>query len=294
MNRRHLLQSLPVLAAFGSSSSILSADARSKSGARLRTAICAYSFRDALKKKTMTYDDLVRLAVELDVDGLDLTVYWFPNTSDEFLLPLRRLAYKNGVEIYSISIRSEMCRPTEELRDREAAWLERWVEVAAKLGAGHIRVFGGDVPKGSTEDQAAEWVVGILKRAAEYSGKKGIILGLENHGGITSKAERILQIVKAVNSPWVGINLDTGNFESDTYAQIEACVPYAVNVQFKTEITENGKKLPSDWKRILTMLSKGGYKGYLALEYEADEPAEAAVPRLTKQLNEAVRTQGRA
>ena len=294
MNRRHLLQSLPVLAAFGSSSSILSADARSKSGARLRTAICAYSFRDALKKKTMTYDDLVRLAVELDVDGLDLTVYWFPSTSDEFLLPLRRLAYKNGVEIYSISIRSEMCRPTEELRDREAAWLERWVEVAAKLGAGHIRVFGGDVPKGSTEDQAAEWVVGILKRAAEYSGKKGIILGLENHGGITSKAERVLQIVKAVNSPWVGINLDTGNFESDTYAQIEACVPYAVNVQFKTEITENGKKLPSDWKRILTMLSKGGYKGYLALEYEADEAAEAAVPRLTKQLNEAVRTQGRA
>ena len=294
MNRRHLLQSLPMLAAFAGSSCIQSSDARPKPGARLRTAICAYSFRDALKKKTMTYDDLVHLAVELDVDGLDLTVYWFPSTSDEFLLPLRRLAYKNGVEIYSISIRSEMCRPSEELRDREAAWLERWVEVAAKLGAGHIRVFGGDVPKGSTEDQAAEWVVSILKRAAEYSGKKGVILGLENHGGITSKADRVVQIVKAVNSPWVGINLDTGNFDSDTYRQIEACVPYAVNVQFKTEIKENGKKLPSDWNRILTMLSKGGYKGYLALEYEADEAAEVAVPRLTKQLNEAVRTQGKA
>jgi sugar phosphate isomerase/epimerase len=294
MNRRDLLQLFPMLAAFGRSSSILSADARSKPSARLRTAICAYSFRDALKKKTMTYDDLVRLAVELDVDGLDLTVYWFPNTSDEFLLPLRRLAYKNGVEIYSISIRSDMCRSTEDLRDREAAWLERWIEVAAKLGAGHIRVFGGDVPKGSTEDQAAEWVVSILKRAADSSGRKGVILGLENHGGITSRAERVVQIVKAVNSPWVGINLDTGNFESDTYAQIEACVPYAVNVQFKTEIRENGKKLPSDWNRILTTLAKGGYKGYLALEYEADEAAEMAVPRLTKQLNEAVRMQGRA
>ena len=225
MNRRDLLQSLPMLAAFGSSSQPVLADARSKPGARLRTAICAYSFREALKKKTMTYDDLVRLAVELDVDGLDLTVYWFPSTSDEFLLPLRRLAYKNGVEIYSISIRSDMCRPTEELRDREAAWLERWVEVAAKLGAGHIRVFGGDVPNGSTEDQAAEWVVSILKRAAEYSGKKGVILGLENHGGITSKAERVVQIVKAVNSPWVGINLDTGNFDSDTYARSKPVCP---------------------------------------------------------------------
>jgi sugar phosphate isomerase/epimerase len=121
-----------------------------------------------------------------------------------------------------------------------------------------------------------------------------MILGLENHGGITSKAERVVQIVKEVNSPWVGINLDTGNFESDTYRQIEACVPYAVNVQFKTEIRENGKKLPSDWNRILAMLAKGGYKGYLALEYEADEASEVAVPRLTRQLNEAVRKQGLA
>ena len=293
MNRRDLMKSLPMLAAFGSASGVLAADTLSKGTARLRTAICAYSFREALKKKSMTYDDLVRLAVKLDVDGLDLTVYWFPNTSDEFLLPLRRLAYKNGVEIYSISIRSDMCRPTDDLRDREVAWLERWVEVAARLGAGHIRVFGGDVPKGSTEDQAAEWVINILKRAADYSGRKGVILGLENHGGITSKAERVVQIVKEVNSPWVGINLDTGNFESDTYRQIEACVPYAVNVQFKTEISESGKKLPSDWNRILTMLANGGYKGYLALEYEADEAAEMAVPRLTKQLNEAVRKQGR-
>ena len=294
MNRRHLLQSLSLLAASGATTGALSAQAGPKPNTRLRTAICAYSFREALKKKSMTYDDLVRLAVELDVDGLDLTVYWFPSTSDEFLLPLRRLAYKNGVEIYSISIRSDMCRATEELRDREAAWLERWVEVAAKLGAGHIRVFGGDVPKGATEDQAAEWVVSILKRAAAYSGGKGVILGLENHGGITLKAERVVQIVKAVNSPWVGINLDTGNFRNNTYAQIESCVPYAVNVQFKTEISEDGKKLPSDWNRILTILAKGGYKGYLALEYEADEASELAVPRLTKQLNEAVRKEGRA
>jgi len=290
MNRRDVLKTLPLFA-LGGTAGELSADARMKANARLRTAICAYSFREALKKKSMTYGDLVRLAVELDVDGLDLTVYWFPNTSDEFLLPLRRLAYKNAVEIYSISIRSDMCRPTEDLREREVAWLERWVEVAVKVGAGHIRVFGGNVPKESTEDEAAEWVVAVLKRAADYSGKRGVILGLENHGGITSKAERVVQIVQQVNSPWVGINLDTGNFDGDTYRQIETCVPHAVNVQFKTEISENGKKLPSDWNRILAMLARGGYKGYLALEYEADEAAEVAVPRLTKQLNEAVRKQ---
>ncbi len=289
MNRRDLLKSLPVMAA----AAFLPAWASGRPGgalqSRLRTAICAYSFREALKNKTMSYDDLVRLAVELDVDGLDLTVYWFPDTTDEFLLPLRRLAYKNAVEIYSISIRSDMCRPTPELQDREVAWLQKWVEVAARLGAGHIRVFGGEVPNGTTEDQAAQWVVSILKRAGEYSGRRGIILGLENHGGITSKAERVIQIVKQVNSPWVGINLDTGNFDDNGYSQIEACVPYAVNVQFKAEIKENGRELPADWNRIMSLLAKGGYKGYLALEYEADEAASIAVPRLTKQLSEVAR-----
>jgi sugar phosphate isomerase/epimerase len=295
VNRRNFLKSMPVFpAAFQVASPGLATTGTPAARARLRTAICAYSFRDALKSKAMTYDDLVRLAVDLEVDGLDLTVYWFPGTSDDFLLPLRRLAYKNAVEIYSISIRTDMCRPTPELRAQEVSEIQRWVDVAAKLGAGHIRVFGGNVPKGSSEDQAAEWVTTILKRTADYSGKKGVILGLENHGGITEKAERIIQIVKQVSSPWVGINLDTGNFSSNSYAQIEACAPYAVNVQFKTETEEAGKKLPSDWNRVAGMLVKSGYKGYLALEYEADEKPSTAVPRLTRELNQIAQKYSRA
>ncbi len=290
MNRRTLLKSIPFFAtALRTPSFGLDSRESVAKRTRLRTAICAYSFREALKAKAMTYDDLVRLAVELDVDGLDLTVYWFPNTSDAFLLPLRRLAYKMAVEIYSISIRTDMCRPTPDLQTLELAEIQKWVDVAAKLGAGHIRVFGGDVPKGSTEDQAVQWVATVLKRASDYSGKRGVILGLENHGGITEKAERIIQIVKQVDSPWVGINLDTGNFQSNAYSQIEACVPYTVNVQFKTEIKEAGKESPSDWNRIMEMLAKGGYKGYLALEYEAEENPSTAVPRLTGQLNQIAR-----
>ena len=252
---------------------------------RLRTAICAYSFREALGKKQMTYDDMVRWAVDTRVDGLDLTVYWFPSTEDSFLLPLRALAYRNGVEIYSISVRSDMCRPTSEEREHELAGVKKWVDVAVKLGAGHIRVFGGVVPKGQTEEAAASWVVDVLGRAAEYAGSRGIILGLENHGGITSRAERIVEIVKKVNSPWVGVNLDTGNFDRDAYTQIAQILPQAVNVQFKTEIraSADGKNEPADWDKLTKMLADGGYRGYLALEYEAkDDPAKAMPPLLAK------------
>lgn len=284
MNRRSWLRS--TLAA--GSLQLAAAIETSSGKSRLRSAICAYSFRNELAKKTMTYEDLVRLAVDLNVDGLDLTVYWFPSTSDEFLLPLRRLAYRSGVEIYSISIRTDLCRPTPELRRKETDELRGWVDVANKLGASHIRVFGGTVPKDSTEDQAAQWVGEILKRAAEYSGSRGVILGLENHGGITSRAGRIVEIVRKVDSPWVGINLDTGNFREDAYNQIQLCVPYAVNVQVKEKIRVENSTQDSDWPRIVAMLRRAGYKGYLALEYEEKEPAPAAVPRLMTKLRQVI------
>jgi sugar phosphate isomerase/epimerase len=259
----------------------------SKGGARLKSAICAYSFRTELQKKTMSYEDLVRLCADLEVDGLDMTVYWLPSTSDDFLMPLRRLAYRSGVEIYSISVRTDMCKPPAE-QDKEIGVVKGWVDVAAKLGAGHIRVFGGTVPKTSNEDTAARWVVEILKRASEYAGSKGVILGLENHGGITEKAARIVEIVKKVDSPWVGINLDTGNFHTKVYEQIELCVPYAVNVQVKERVRVDGNLEDSDWARVTSMLRKAGYKGYLALEYEEKEPAPTAVPRLIPKLRKTI------
>ncbi|MEX2263339.1 MAG: sugar phosphate isomerase/epimerase family protein [Bryobacteraceae bacterium] len=281
MNRRNFFKSIPAAAL-----PLGLTGAPAAGAARLRSAICAYSFREQLKNKTMSYDDIVRLAVETGIDGLDLTVYWFPNTSDEFLLPLRRLAFRNSVDLYSISVRTEMCRPTPQEQAAEVATIKGWVDAAEKLGAGHIRVFGGRVPQGATDEQAADWCAEVLKRGGEYAGKHGVILGLENHGGITSRAERIIQIVKKVDSPWVAVNLDTGNFNSDPWTQIEMCIPHAVNVQVKAEMRgPDGKKAAGDWERVTRMLVKGGYRGYLALEYEAAEPAPTAVPRLVRQLH---------
>jgi sugar phosphate isomerase/epimerase len=285
MDRRQFVALVGAAAATRSNA----APADSSHKSRLRSAICAYSFRDALAKKTMTYDDLVRMAVDLDVDGLDLTVYWFPNTADDFLLPLRRLAYRNGVEIYSISVRTTMTQPTPELRDKEVSDIRKWVDVADRLGAGHIRVFGGNVPKGTPEEQAVPWVVETLKRSAEYAATKGIILGLENHGGITEKATRVVEIVKKVDSPWVGINLDTGNFHENVLPQIETCLPYAVNVQVKAEMhDDSGKVVRQDWNKVVGMIRQSGYKGYLALEYEAKENAATAVPRLIRELQHVI------
>ena len=261
---------------------------------RLRTGLNAYSFRRELQAKTMTYDDIVRRAVDWDVDGLDLTVYWFPSNSPEFTLPLRRLAYVQGVEIYSISVRSELTKASAEDRRREVESLYRWIDVANSLGASHIRVFGGNVPKGFTEEQAVPWVVECLLRASDYAATRGVILGLENHGGITTRAERIIEIVDKVDSPWVKINLDTGNFRSQVFEQIKLCLPYTVNIQVKVEAPdEAGKRVPQDWDRVVKMVAESGYRGYLALEYEAEEPAPQAVPRHMARIRELTRRYSR-
>src|SRR5262249_16416011 len=136
--------------------------------ARFRTGLVAYSYRLALQAKTMTYEDLVRIAVDTGTDGIDMTVYWLPDTADAVILPLRRFAYANRVEIYSIGTRVRLSQPTPELREKELGELRKWVDVAQKLGATHVRVFSGPIPSATTLDQAIGFAIETLKRGAEY------------------------------------------------------------------------------------------------------------------------------
>ena len=290
LSRREALCSLPLVSAVA-----LGATPRDQEP-RLKTAICAYSFRKALAAGSLSYLDLVDMAVEHGIDGIDSTVYWFPREDlSAFLTAFRRKAYLAAVELPSIAIRTDLCRPDTRAQDREVAWLQHWVDVSHELGSSHIRVFGGHVPEGSSEDEAAKWVTEILKRAGDYAADKGVVLGLENHGGITSRAERIIQIVQATDHPNVGINLDTGNFRSEPYQQIEMCLPYAVNSQFKVHLRdEQGNHEPSDWDRIVGMFAAAGYRGYMALEYEAPEDPFTAVPRHLARLRELVEKHGSA
>lgn len=285
MNRRQVLQSLVAAAAAAQ------VRAQSPSRSHLRPGLVAYSYRKPLAAKTMTYETLIRLVSDFGLDGLDTTVYWFPDTSDQYLANLRRTAYKNAVSLYSIAVRIRLAQPTPDLQNAELESFKKWVDVAEKVGATHIRVFGGAIPKGATEAQAIGWAVELLKRCAEYSGNKGIFVGVEDDGGLTTTAEPTVQIVKQTDSPWAGINLDTGNFPKNGYSQVAMCIPYATSVHFKSHIAnESGTKEKADWDRLIRMFSTAGYKGYLSLEYENVDDAEAEIPKLAADLRRKIRT----
>jgi len=257
--------------------------------ARFRTGLVAYSYRQALQAKTMTYEDLIRIAVETDTDGIDMTVYWMPGTSDDYVLPLRRLAYKNRVEIYSLGTRVRLAQPTADLREAQIVELRKWMDVAQRIGATHIRVFGGSKPEGATLEQAIGFAAETLKRGAEYAGARGIILGVEDDGGITDFAKETIEIVKRADSPWAGMNLDIGNFRPPkVYEQIEMSIPYAVSTHVKTTVAldDGGGRAPCDWDRVFAMFSNHGFRGYMGLEYEASADPSAAVPGYLRRLKE--------
>jgi len=277
------------LAALAAVPTVAQLDGQSAPQFRLRAGLVAYSFRKQLAAQSIRYDDLIRMVADWGLDGLDCTVYWFPSTSDEYLASLRKLAFKNGVQIYNAGVRVRLSQPTPELQLAEFENIKRCVDMADRIGASHIRVFGGPIPKDATEQQAIAWAVEVLKRGAEYAGAKGITVGVEDDAGLTATAEPTVEIAKRAGSPWVGINADSGNPPRNGYSQFEMMLPYATSVHLKTQIsTKDGKKEPADWSRLLGMIGKAGYKGYVGLEYEENN-AEADVPRLAATLRALVR-----
>ena len=150
------------------------------------------------------------------------------------------------------------------------------------LGAPHIRFFAGKGKELAEDASRMDDAIGALSRCAEYAAKKGIFLGVENHGGLTP--DQLLSIVQRVDSPWVGINLDTGNFHTDDpYGDLVQCVDYAVNVQVKASMkTPEGKKYPADLNRVASILKNAGYQGFVILEYEDERPYENIPPTMDR------------
>ena len=288
MNRRNFLTTAG--AAVAAAAIPRSSQSQSPPGkARLRTGLVAYSFRQALQAKAMTYEDLIHLAVDTGTDGIDMTVYWLPSTGDDYLLPLRRLAFRNRVEIYSIGTRVRLAQPTAELREQQLTELGKWLDVAQKVGATHVRVFSGNKPEGATMEQAIGFAAETLKRGAELAGARGLILGLEDDGGITDFAKQTIAIVKGADSPWAGMNLDIGNFRPPAvYDQIEMSLPYAVSSHMKTTIAlDDGKtRGPMDLDRVFRMFAAHAYRGYMGLEYESDGDPKTDVPKYLRQLKD--------
>ena len=268
--------------------------------ARLMPALAAYSFRQYFKDGRDTdskTDPARRIDMFQFVDfcadhrcAAETTSYYFPaNVTTDYLLRLKRHAFLRGVEISGTAVGNTFTHKPGARRDAEIKSVKDWIDHAAVLGAPHIRVFAGNA-QGTSKEEASRLCIEALEECCHYAGGKGVILGLENHGGIVSEADDMLEIVRAVKSPWFGVNFDSGNFHTDDpYRDLERIAPYAVNVQWKAEVSPRRQnKQPADLKRIVQILRDANYQGYMVLEYEAAEDPWPAVPRLLQEMRKLI------
>src|SRR5262245_16710028 len=261
----------------------------------IKLSLAAYSFNRymALKGKnppTMTMDEFADFAVANGLDAIEPTAYYFADTSAKAFANYRSRCTRLGLDISGTAIGNDFCKADSKQLREQMEYTKKWIDAASILGAKTIRIFAGTAPKGEDEEQVRARCVEAIEEACEYAAKFGILLALENHGGITATLDQILAIVKAVKSPWFGVNLDTGNFHTeDPYGDLARLAPYAVVVQIKTEIQPKGKpKEEADLKRLLDILRAVNYRGYVALEYEAAEDPRTAVPKALEALRKLV------
>ena len=237
----------------------------------------------------MTLKDFIRRAVELRLDGVDMTLYYLESTDPGYLESLRYLAYKNAVAFVGAAcgartVETDPSRRADALND-----IKKWVDVAGWLGAPQLRVFAGTVPPGVALNQAIDWVVEMMKAATDYSAKRGIVLSLENNRGVSKSSDACLEVMQRVASPYAGITLDITHFvptaAQDAYSQIAACIPYATNAHIMDRFDEGS---PIDLERVWKLFAQAGFRGYMSLEY-AEKPGTAdisdtEIPRLISQI----------
>ena len=277
----------------------------STNSARVKLAISTYSYWHFRAPK-VSIETVIDKASALGVEGVDILHRQMDGEDRGYLQKLKRHAFLNGVDLISLSIHQNFVSPHLSERQKEIDHTLRCLEIAYELGIPSIRLNSGrwmtiqsfdklmeargeePVLPGYTEDDGFKWCIDCIEKCLPKAAECGVMLALENHWGLTRTPTGLLRIVNAINSPWLGILMDTGNFLEDPYDKLKQIAPKTVFVQAKTYYG-GGEwyTLDLDYSRIAKILADANYRGYVSLEFEGKEPADSGVPKSLELLRKA-------
>ncbi len=268
-----------------------------KSSLRLGTS--SYSYWHFTPEVT-PLESVMENAARLGLAGVEILHRQMTSEENSYLQSLKRHAFQLGLDIYNFGIHQDFVWLDVEDRQREIVHTLRCIDLAHEMGIPSIRINSGSFRKsgpfsaliaaggqvepwdGCTVDDAFNWCIDALEQCLPHAERRGVMLLLENHWGLTTTADGMLRIIETIDSPWLRAILDMGNFyfEPDMYAAMQRIAPYTWLAHAKT-YPGGGTvfTLDLDYARIFRMLLDAGFAGYVSLEMEGQEPAETAVPK---------------
>jgi sugar phosphate isomerase/epimerase len=263
---------------------------------RMPIGVSTYSFWRFQHEAWRPIAACLEAAAELGFDGVELLQRQLVDTSSEALHEIKRRAQALGLPLMGYSTHQGFVSPDAEVRRRNFETTVECLEQAYRLGIPTMRVNSGtwgtrknfddlmahrgleEPLPGHTDEEGFGWVIEAYGKLAIEAGKRGVVLGLENHWGLGRTPEGLRRIVDAVDSPWLRVTLDTGNFLEDPYAKLAAVAPYCVLLQAKTYYG-GGQwyELDLDYARIAAVLQQANYRGWVSLEFEGKAPIRDGV-----------------
>jgi L-ribulose-5-phosphate 3-epimerase len=280
---------------------------------RVKLGISSYSYWH-FKTAKVPIETVIDNAAALGVSGVDILHRQMDldergplsAATRAYCQKLKRHAFRNAIDLICLSIHQDFVDPDPDVRKKNVEHTLKCIELAYQLGVPGIRLNSGrwntiasfdDLMKargeepvlpGRTEDEGFKWCIDSIQQCLEKAAECGVILALENHWGLTRTPEGLLRILNAIQSPWLGGLMDTGNFLESPYEKLDLIAPKTIFVQAKTYFG-GGEwyTLDLDYKRIADILRKVNYTGYISLEFEGKENPATAVPKSLALLRQA-------
>lgn len=237
-----------------------------------RLSVTIYSLRDYVAGGKISVPKFIELMAELGAEGVDLGYYW---RSEEEKAEARRKLDELGLELAIYITATDFAKPSEEERRQEVVKAKNAVDEAKRFGASKLRVHPGDLKPGIDPEEAEKWVTESLAEVVDYAADEGIVLAMENHGRHFAKVEVVERLLRAVNSPYLQLTFDTGNFAFAGDSPLEAASRLGVwvaHVHAKDVDTLGRACAPGegalDFEAIVSQLLARGFSGFLSVEYE--------------------------
>ena len=273
---------------------------------RIKLSISSYSYWH-FKEVKFPIEKVIDEAAKTGVEGIDILHRQMESEDNAYIQKLKKQAFVNGIAFTCLSIHQSFVTPDKDVLKKEVDHTLKCIELAAKMGIPCLRLNSGrwntiksfdDLMKnrgvepvlpGYTEEDGFKWCIDGIQQCLPKAQEYGVLLALENHWGLCSTPEGMLRIKKAIDSPWLGILMDTGNFLENPYSKLEMIAPFTSFVQAKTYYG-GGEwySLDLDYKRIMGILKAVNYQGYVSLEFEGKEDASTAVPKSIEMLRAAL------